>query len=218
MALITTTASLIRQYNAYTGLSATERSQSGIARAEVVYYNVNDTWAATGSGDARLYQTGQITLPKDFGYVLTDARLLISASGNDALKNEAVVQYQLFPGGILGPQINGVLESAPSRMDSVGTTAIGSIPAQTYNTIYPSISGADGAMVFELINKPTAVLYPFGSQTYTTEANPGTVFNFSLTEQATSQGARNMSFYIRFLQYDIDQSYNYVIQSPQLTR
>ena len=218
MALVTTTANLIRQYNAFTGLSAVQRSQSGIARAEVVYYNVNDTWTASGAGDNRLYQTGQITLPKDFGYVLTDARLLVRASLNDDFKNEAVAQYQLFPGGVLGPQINGVLESAPSRMDGVGSTAIGSLPAQFYNTIYPSISGTYGAQVFELKNKPTAILYPFSANAYTSASNPGTVFNFSLSEQVNNQPAREMSFYIRFLQYDIDQSYNYVIQSPQLTR
>ena len=149
--------------------------------------------------------------------MLTDARLLISAPGNDSLSNEAVAQYQLFPGGILGPQINGVLESAPSRMD-VSVSAIGDITASKYNTIYPTSSGNYGAMVFELRNKPTSILYPFGSNTYTTASNPGTVFNFSLSEQVTNQSARDMSFYIRFLQYDIDQSYNYVVQSPQLTR
>jgi len=66
MALITTTGSFIRQYNAFTGLSAAERSQSGIARAEIVYYNVNDTWAQAGAGNSRLYQTGLTDLPKDF--------------------------------------------------------------------------------------------------------------------------------------------------------
>lgn len=217
MALVTTTGSLLRQYNAFTGLSALERSQSGIARAEVVYYNVNDDWPATGAGDNRVYQTGQIDLPKDFGYVLTDARILLT-SANDALRQEAVAQYQLFPGGVLGPQINGMLESSPGRMNQLGSTAIGDIPAELYNVMYPSIQGEKGAIVYELKNKPTAVLYPFSSQSYTTAANPATVFNFAISEQRTNIGACDVSVYIRFLQYDIDQSYNYVIQSPQLTR
>ena len=67
MSLVNTTGTLIRQYNAFTGLSALERSQSGIARAEVVYYNVNDSWPGAGGSDRRLYQTGQLDLPKDFG-------------------------------------------------------------------------------------------------------------------------------------------------------
>ena len=82
MALITTTASLIRQYNAFTGLSALERSQSGIARAELVYYNVNDSWPAPGAGNNRIYQTGDISLPKDFGYVITDAFMQIVFNGS----------------------------------------------------------------------------------------------------------------------------------------
>ena len=217
MALITTTGNVIRQYNAFTGLSAVQRSQSGIARAEVVYYNVNDDWPATGAGDNRVYQTGQIDLPKDFGYVLTDARIMVTRP-TSVLRQEAVAQYQLFPGGILGPQINGMLKSSPGRMDASGTTAIGSLPAESYNTFFPSIQGENGAIVYELDNKPTAILYPFGATSYTSDPNPATVFNFAISEQRVNIGACDVSLYIRFLQYDIDQSYNYVIQSPQLTR
>ena len=218
MALITTTGSFIRQYNAFTGLSALERSQSGIARAEVVYYNVNDDWAAPGSGNNRLYQTGLINLPKDFGYVLTDARIIVKQDAGADLGLEAVGQYQLYPGGVLGPQINGILETKPSRQNSARTTAIGSLPASNFNTTYPSSSGLDGVMVFELVNKPTALIYPFGAAAYTTAANPASQFNFSVSEEPVNLGAYTVSSYIRFLQYDIDQSYNYVLQSPQLTR
>lgn len=217
MAVITTTGSLIRQYNAFTGLSAIERSQSGVARAEVVYYNVNDTWAQAGAGNSRVYQTGQISLPKDFGYVLTDARILVTRD-NNAMRQEAVAQYQLFPGGVLGPQINGMMQSSPGRMDDAGSTAIGSITAEKYNSFYPSIQGDTAAIVYELSNKPSAILYPFGSNTYTTTPNPASVFNFAVSEASTNVAACDVSVYIRFLQYDIDQSYNYVIQSPQLTR
>lgn len=218
MALITTTGSFIRQYNAFTGLSAIERSQSGIARAEIVYYNVNDSWPAPGAGNIRLYQTGITDLPKDFGYVLTDARLIVRQSNNATLRMEAAGQYQLYPGGVLGPQIHGTLESTAGRQDGIGNTAIGSLPADAYNTIYPSSSGTDGAIVYELRNKPTAIIYPFGSINYTTTPNPASSFNFSVSENDAGNSALEITSYIRFLQYDIDQSYNYVIQSPQLTR
>ena len=218
MALVTTTGSVQRLYTPFTGLSATERAASGIARAEVVYYNVNDNWPATGAGDNRLYQTGQITLPKDFGYVLTDARILVSIDNVGDLGFEALGQYQLFPGGVLGPQINGVLHSDPGRQNADRTTPIGDMTASSFNTIFPSIGGEKGQMVFELRDKPTALIYPFSSETYTTASNPGSLFNFSLSENARQLPAANVSCYIRFLQYDIDQSYNYVVQSPQLTR
>ncbi len=218
MALITTTASLIRQYNAFTGLSATERSQSGIARAEVVYYNVNDDWPATGASDNRLYQTGIVDLPLDFGYVLTDARIKLENANTSGIAAEAVAHYTLYPGGILGPQINGFMDSKASRADNAPSTAIGSIRSDRYNTMFPSNTGAIGAIVYELDNQPSALLYPFGSNAYTSASNPATSFNFAIAEQPFNQTAARVSVYLRFLQYDIDQSYNYVVQSPQLTR
>lgn len=217
MALITTTGSLIRQYNAFTGLSAVQRSQSGIARAEVVYYTVNDNWPAPGAGNNRVYQTGALDLPKDFGYVLTDVFCQVKANntpGNYANANSVI---QLSPGGPLGPQIYINVPSQEDRQNNLGTTAVGSLPANEFNVTYP-FGSSDGVMNYGLKEKPTAILYPFGSQSYTTTPNPATQFNWQVAEQITSQPAYEVSVYIRFLQYDIDQSYNYVIQSPQLTR
>ena len=217
MALISTTGSLIRQYNAFTGLSAIERSQSGIARAEVVYYNVNDNWPAAGAGNSRVYQTGQIDLPKDFGYVLTDAYCAVVSSSNATLVPEAVANLRIFPGGILGPQINLQMESLASRMD-VSNTAIGSMAAGVYNTNYPFF-GDKGAMTYTLRDKPAALIYPFNSANYTSDPNPASVWEWSVGEHfVNASDAYDVNLYVRFLQYDIDQSYNYVVQSPQLTR
>lgn len=217
MAVIATTGSLIRQYNAFTGLSAQQRSQSGIARAEIVYYNVNDTWGAPGAGNNRLYQTGFIDLPKDFGYVLTDATVRIQASADDPLVSASSI-IRLFPGGILGPQINLTLTSDGDRQDAAGSTAIGSIQALRYNSIRPLDTSGDGAVVHTLRDKTTALLYPFGSNSYTSTPNPASRWEFVVTEQFQDGIAYEVSSYFRFLQYDIDQSYNYVVQSPQLTR
>ena len=218
MALITTTASLIRQYNAFTGLSAQERSQSGIARAEVVYYNVNDDWLAPGSGNNRLYQTGQISLPKDFGYVLVDAYCTVSASGDSSINAEATANLRIFPGGVLGPQINVPMHSYAGNMDATGTTQLGSIPINSYNTNYPFF-GDRGAITYVCSDKPTALIYPFGSNSYTSTPNPASIWEWSVGEQKVNDDANYaVSIFVRFLQYDIDQSYNYVVQSPQLTR
>ena len=218
MALITTTASLIRQYNAFSGLSATERSQSGIARAEVVYYNVNDTWAAAGSGNNRVYETGQISLPKDFGYVLTDAFVRVDVSGDSTIATEMVGHLRIFPGGILGPQINTYLSAETSKQWSSPGGANGDVPAQNNNTNYPAF-GNEGAINYVLEHKPTAIIYPFGSQSYTSTPNPASIWQWQLgEEELNNTGDYDVSCYFRFLQYDIDQSYNYVVQSPQLTR
>lgn len=218
MAIITTTGSLIRQYNAFTGLSATERSQSGIARAELVYYNVNDDWDAAGSGNQRLYQTGQVSLPKDFGYVLTDAFVRLHVAGDSSISAEMIGDLRIFPGGVLGPQINTQLVATPSLQDGGASTAVGSIPANTNNTNYPSLS-SQGSIVYALKDKPTAMIYPFGSQAYTSTVNPASIWEWQVGEQAVADAADyKISAYFRFLQYDIDQTYNYVVQSPQLTR
>ena len=218
MALVTTNASPIRLYNAFSGLSATERSQSGIARAEVVYYG-NESWAASGVSDNRLFQIPQTTLPKDFGYVLTDAYVLVNTeSDSGRISTEGNATMRIFPGGTLGPQINVNLSSKPSRQDSAGTTAIGSIDANLFNANYPSIYGLRGVLQYELDSAPKGLIYPFQSNTYTSSPNPGSTFDLGLGEQKTGGIAYNVVYYVRFLQYDIDQSYNYVIQSPQLTR
>ena len=110
------------------------------------------------------------------------------------------------------------MPATPGAQDGVATTAIGSIAANSYHSVYPSNQGAKGTVVFELSNKPTSLIYPFNASTYTSAVNPASVFNFAVGEQKTGGVAHAVSCYIRFLQYDIDQSYNYVLQSPQLTR
>lgn len=218
MALITTTGSWIRQYNAFTGLSAVERSQSGIARAEVVYYNVNDDWPASGAGNNRLYQAGNIELPKDFGYVLTDVNVLVEHPADARIFANAVGQFRIFVGGSLGPQINLTLESTGDRSDDTVTTAIGSLLYDKYNAIYPSQSGENSAIVYSLKEKPSALIYPFASNAYTTTPNPASTWSLSISEQILGGSDYRVTSYVRFLQYDIDQTYNYIIQSPQLTR
>lgn len=213
MAVITTNGSVIRQYNAFTGLSALERTQSGIARAEVVYYNVNDTWGAPGVGNKRVYQIPTTSLPKDFGYVLTDLFIKIESSGNNNIPAEAAGLLRIFPGGSLGPQINVEVVSDASRQDGSNSSSLSS--GSAYNT---TKIGQSGIMVYRLTAKPTPIIYPFGANSYTSTPNPASQWDVQLAEEVTNGVEYDVTSYIRFLQYDIDQSYNYVIQSPQLTR
>lgn len=219
MAIVTTTAALTRQYNAFTGLSAQERSQSGIARAEVVYFVTNDSWPAATGGNNRSYTSGVIDLPKDFGYVVTDCSIDVrTATITDKVELEAVGGFELRIGGTFGPIHHVPLINYASRAKDTHNTPIGDIPSDEYNAVYPSIHGEKAQMTFILRNKPTEIIYPFGSQTYTSTPNPASQFRFAVTEQNTSAAELEVTCYLRFLQYDIDQSYNYVIQSPQLTR
>ena len=215
MALITTNASLLKLYTPFTGMSASERSASGIARAELVYYGDTD-WDAPGSGNERLWQVPQTTLPEDFGYVLTDAFISVTTDARVELRAEAAGQMRLFPGGVLGPEINLTLETIPSRQGSAGNTAIGSIAADLYNAIFPSLRGEKSTMNYQLSKDFKGVIYPFNGQSYSSD--PKSTFDVGIAENHANGAASTVRAYIRFLQYDIDQSYNYVIQSPTLTR
>lgn len=214
MALTTTNASLIRQYNAFTGLSARERSQSGVARAELIYYG--DTDWDTSAGNERLFQIPQTTLPEDFGYVLTDVFISVTTDARDGIFAEAAGQFRLYPGGVLGPEINLTLTSHPSRQDNAGTTAIGSMPAEFYNSMFPSLRGEKSVINYQLSRDFKGVIYPFGGQSYSSD--PKSTFDAGIGENKSGGPNYTVRSYVRFLQYDIDQSYNYVIQSPQLTR
>ena len=139
--------------------------------------------------------------------------------GSNDVNAEATSLLRIYPGGVLGPQINLTLTSDEGRQNIAGSTAVGSIAADSYNTMRPVDSNNDGAMVHTLRDKPTALLYPFGSLAYTTTPNPATSWEWVIGEQFEGLAdAYEVSCYFRFLQYDIDQSYNYVVQSPQLTR
>jgi hypothetical protein len=150
---------------------------------------------------------------------LTDAFVNVASATNGFEPTaEQVAELRLFPGGLLGPIISTSLEAAPSRQNATGTTPIGDMPAVNYNSMYPSIRGSRGSITYNLIEKPTSILYPFNAMAYTTAANPGTTFDGAIDDEITNGTECDVTVYIRFLQYDIDQSYNYVIQSPQLTR
>ena len=150
--------------------------------------------------------------------MITDAfvQVIASTTNLDQIRTEAVAALRISPGGVLGPQINTTLISNGSRQDG-SSTAIGDIESAKYNTNFP-FSSDDGEITYILRDKPTALIYPFASQTYTSTPNPASIFNLQVGEQFVNGSDYEVSVYIRFLQYDIDQSYNYVVQSPQLTR
>lgn len=213
MAIVRTAPTPKIRYTPFTGLSEMQRAQSGIARAEVVY-NINDgVWSGPGAGNVRLLDIA-MTLDRDFGYVLTDCTATFEDASNLSLEANAELEIQTTPGHPDNELYYFALESRPTRMDDLGTTAIGSIPASYYNSIYPrsSVTARAAAMNFQLINKPKFLIYPFADSNY-----PSTV-SVRFAEARANGAELDYKFVCRFLQYDISQNYNYVIQSPQLTR
>jgi hypothetical protein len=97
-----------------------------------------------------------------------------------------------------------------ARQDGAGTSPLGSITLDAYNTMYP-VTGTNGIMVFNLDPKPNGTLYPF-SQRNTIDIT--SMFG----EEIANQPAYAYRFFCRFLQYDVVQGYNYVVNSPIMTR
>jgi hypothetical protein len=211
MALVTTTVTPELRLTPFTGISEVQRERSGIARAEAVY-SAHGTWPATGSGDNRSISFS-FALDPDYGYVLMDSTaafikyqdyVTMEATGvmeitTDTGPGASQVESQWYP------YVNHA-----SRQAEVATTAIGDIAAGQYNVLYP-ITGDNGIMIFNLDPKPSALLYPFPG------VNDITVTSM-FGEPAKQEIAMAYRFYARFLQYDITQGYNYVVNSPIMTR
>jgi hypothetical protein len=208
MALVTTTVTPEIRITPFTGVSEGVRERSGIARAEVAYTSYG-IWPATAAGDNRSISFSY-NLDPDYGYILMDSNCAFI---------ETTAYIDMEATGVMEISTSGQNETEsqwyqyqnnPSRQTLAGTTAIGSIGAGEYNTMYP-ITGANGVMAFTMVTKPTALLYPFpGVDDYTVT----TMFG----ENRLNQGQIAYRYYTRFLQYDITQGYNYVVQTPALTR
>jgi hypothetical protein len=211
MALVTTTVAPTVTLNPFTGISETVRERSGIARAEVIY-SAYGLWPATGAGDQRSISFS-FSLDNDYGHVLMEssAAFIVSAT---YIKMEATgvmeVSSSLGPGGSdIASQWYPYINHS-GKQDDAGNTAVGSLAADAYNSFYP-ITGSNSIMVFNLDPKPNGLLYPF-SQLNTIDV----VSMFG--EEKLQLPAYAYRFFCRFLQYDVVQGYNYVVNSPIMTR
>ena len=212
MALVTTTVSPTITDTPFTGLSETIRERSGIARSEVIY-SAYGSWPATGAGDSRSISF-LFSLDNDYGYVLMESSVAFIGSGS-YLKMEATgvmeVTSSLGPGGSdIASQWYPYVSHGGFQEGTSGGIALGSLTANAANTMYP-ITGGNGIIVFNLAPKPNGLLYPY-SQRNTIDV----VSMFG--EEAEQEAAYAYRFFCRFLKYDITQGYNYVVNSPLMTR
>ena len=212
MATILTSATSTQRYTPFTGLSELERAQSGIARAEDVR-GASGSWAAPGAGNNRAISFTH-ALDPDYGYIVMDCFAKFYISGGElAMESVGEFQIQTTPGHPDNEIIETQMISNAGRQDSGGNTAIGNIAANRYNTFRPTDAAESGSVTFRLAEpKPSMLIFPFAETGYP----PSVTVNFG--EQLSGGNAYNYYFYLRLLQYDISQGYNYVIQTPQLTR
>jgi hypothetical protein len=211
MALVVTTVTPELRLTPFTGISEVQRERSGIARAEAIY-SAYGTWAATAAGDNRAISFS-LTLDPDYGYVLMDANAAF-IQYNEYNKQEAVgmmeITTDLGPGASQKESQYYPFVNQAARQNGVGTTGIGSISAKDYNSQFP-VTGSNSVMIYNLDPKPTALLYPFPG---VSSVDVTSIFS----EDPEEEIAKAYRFYLRFLQYDIVQGYNYVVQSPALMR
>jgi len=214
MALITSFVNPELRYNPFTGIPELERQKSGIPRAEVIYSKRNATWNAPGAGNNRqLVASMSLDTSSNYGYVLMDCFAAIRDTAS--LFVGARAQVSIYPGGdyFNGDRIVTSLVSDADRADGGTGTQIGSLTYRNYNSAFVDTSGNHFEMAFRLVEpKPTGIIYPYESP------QASSLVTVVFGEDVVNQGDYQYDFYCRFLQFDVSQSYNYVPNTPQLTR
>lgn len=201
------------RYNPFTGIPELERQKSGIPRAEVIFSKRNADWNGPGVGNTRqLVASMSLDTASNFGYVLMDCYARFRH--NTYMRLSANAAVNIFPGGdyFNGDAITTNLVSDPDRSDPNSITPIGDIQYRAYNTAFTD-TGLGFAMNFRLAEpKPTGIIYPYES--------PGSssLVEVIFGEEFLAGATLKYDFYCRFLQFDVSQSYNYVVNTPQLTR
>lgn len=218
MALITTNISPAIWYQPFTGPSAIERSKSGAARAELVYYVNGGAWPAAGVGnDKELDLT--ITLPKSYGYVLTDmSAQLTNDDGYVFAQNNALVRVQpddsaTGPGSHwtvleappLNPPASYGVDNADTNQTRIDMRNAQMIVKDAADTLFTK-------KIYNIKQKPTFLIYPWKN----TQDTSSTTISFFDNED--NSPAYTLQFQARFLQFDVNQGYDYILQSPVLVR
>ena len=198
----------------FTGGTDAQRLAVGAARGETRFFDSTaSNWPAPGGGNNRSLA---ITFDLDAAYawVITDISAVFISPTADNLGMDAVgmLEFKLpTPGGV--EYVYTPMVSPPSRQNPTSGTAIGDIDAREYNSQYPLIDSSTlSSMTFVAETLPTYLMYPFDSVKTAVEVTA--VFS----EGNTAPSAATCRFAARCLQYDINQAYDYRVQSPQLMR
>ena len=217
MALVITTITPAVWYQPFVGPPQLQRQQSGVARAELVYYINGGSWPAPGANNDKQLDT-TITLPKSYGYVLTDMTAQITDSaGYCSAQNNALVQV-LPDDAATGPGSFWTYLQAPVFNPPVsygaGQTTLNSA-ASWYDSNMVVKDAPDTLLskkVYNLNDKPTFLIYPWKNVQETSSVTS------SFFDNVDNSLAYTIQYQARFLQFDVQQGYDYVLQSPVLTR
>lgn len=207
----------------FTGLTAIQRQQSGIARAQVTLKFPQTTLAATSSGEIKglRFHAG---LPRNFAYVFQSGSMKIGRVDNtDVLDQSRGVYFE----NEMQLQITGTTFSDSLKLLNAGYT-------KAENDTQLNTSGTYEGLLNTAFNSGShravpGVLNPWQGQyqkIYTPNYVPRIIYRgenddvsvevvaVNYVEDPFPAGQYVALGELHFLQYDMDQAYNYLIHSP----
>lgn len=206
----------------FTGLTATQRQQSGIARAQVTLKFPQTTLAATSSGEIKgLRLHGG--LPRNFAYVFHSGSIKLgSVDATDVVDQSNGCYFE----NEMQCQVNGTTFSDSFKLVNEGTTKVENDinrVGNAYERLAVEVSVATNTHASPGTLNPYQGLY---QKIYTPVYHPRVIYRGEDDDVSVEVIGVNMvqnpfpaSQYValgelHFLQYDIDQAYNYLIHSP----
>ena len=180
-----------------------------IARGELRYYVNSGAWGAPGAGNDKRLNI-DMSLPKDFAYLCTDMSLQVrSASYYMSANQQADIEFNADP-GVSGTAPDYRTLKADNWTGSNAFAAVGAdYNLQYANTIKQS-AGTSGSSRknYVPISLPTYLMFPF------TDTRYQSTVSIQLDDIGVNTGAYSVFFFVRFVQYDISQVYNWAPNSP----
>jgi len=211
----------------YTGLTAIQRQQSGIARAQVTLRWDQTTLSSTTSGNVKGVRfTGE--LPRNFAYVYYGGSLEFGRTAQTDVLNQ--ISGGCHFENIINCNINSSDQTDSWTMEVAGTTEVelvnllkfdaGSITSQSQST---AVSTADNHFATPGHYDPYSDIY---KKIYNDVDPPKIIYRATEDDITINANVACMVLdpfpsgeflalgRMHFLQYDIDQAYNYLIHSP----
>jgi len=207
----------------FTGLTAIQRQQSGIARAQVTLKFPQTTLAATSAGEIKgLRLHGG--LPRNFAYVFVGGSVKIGRTDTTDVLNQS---RGVFFENEIQLQITGTTFSDSIKLHNEGVQKVENDIVLDTSANYRTLTSAAGSSTLHYATP--GVLNPWQGlyqKIYTPRYFPKIIYRAENSDALVEAIGVNTvedpfpaSQYLalgelHFLQYDMDQAYNYLIHSP----
>jgi hypothetical protein len=203
MATITTSITAETVYNPFEGVTAARRSNSAIPRAEV-YAVVNEgSWPAPGAGNDRRLRIIH-TLDTNYAYVVVGAH--IKAISTNYVYADACAELNITASSSV--YWSTALTTYKGWTAPSATVTAGGVEVRSMlNT-----GTAEEVRIMELRQPQNGMIFPFN------DTNSIPSVNLSWYEITDNGTAYTIDYNLRLLQFDVDQAYNYLANTPNLIR